>query len=188
MTGLRAFGGAALGLAAVLLSCARPATPPGLAMARAGQAQSVRVLDPSDWRRAIVGRWNVTFVVESVSAATRDAPAVWRTVSNRTLSSHLIVYDSLVQDFPAVGLRRSELPDFRSVLERSLSCSEPDRRVLGVRRTDEGVVVLDFVPEARDCGLRAEVRLGQDSLLGRWHEPSIGLAAAVGRIRLVRQR
>lgn len=190
MTHLRRLGSSAVCLAAVLVGCAGPATPPAnpAAIAPTEQAQSVIVLGASDWRRRLVGRWNVTFIVDSVSVATRDAPAVWRRVANRTLSSQLIVYDTLVQAFPAVGLRRSALPDFRAVLERSLSCSEPDLHVLGLRRLDEGAVGLDFVPEARDCGLRAAVSGSQDSLSGTWHEPSIGLAVAVGRIRLVRQQ
>ena len=190
MTDLRRLGGSFVGVVAALAGCARPASPPArpLALTRSEQLQTVTALGAGDWRRALVGRWNVTFTLDSVSVGARDAPAVWRRVGNQTVSSELIVYDSLVQAFPALGLRRSALPNFRPALERSLSCSEPDLLILGVQRLERGGVGLDFTPEARDCGLRATVSGTQDSLSGRWHEPSIGLAVAVGGIQLVRQR
>lgn len=182
---------AGLAVVALCLGCTRCGSPgakpdgrPPITVA----SRAVARLPSDDWRQLLVGRWIVTFTVDSVAVPVRDAPVAWRATGGRFVSGQLIVEDSLVQGFPASGLRRSALPDFRAVLDRALSCAEPDVGLLAVRRLDGGRLSLDFTPGANDCGVRATVTGDQDSMTGSWYEPSIGMGAAVGRIRLVRER
>lgn len=147
-----------------------------------------RVAEPlssSDWRRALVGRWRVTFVVDSTSLAGSGAPR-WSRPGAPIVVAELIVSDSVIREFPATGLRRSMLPDFAAALGRPLSCSAPDVGILGVRQTEDERTVLDFTPHARDCGLLASVRGTRDSLDGTWWEPSIGMPVSTGRVVMVR--
>jgi len=181
-------GGSVAGIVAALVSCARPAVRPDalLALEEPPKQQSVTVLADDDWRRVLVGSWNTTFVLDSV--ATVAAPDVWRRGASRAASGHLTVYDSLVRAFPAVGLRRSALPNLRRVLGRPLSCSEPDWLMLGVERLPRDRIQLRFTPESNDCGLLAIVSGTQDSLSGKWSEPSLGMPVAVGTVKLTKER
>lgn len=142
------------------------------------RGQQVAVLEPEDWRRAFVGSWHMSFTLTRL-----DGKAVSEQIAGTRHALRVMAVDSFVdRDSFVEGLRRSALPDFRSLLGRPLSCSSRDVGIVRVRRSDSSDLLVDFTPYASDCGISARLTQHADSLVGTWREHSFGNAPAEGTL------
>jgi hypothetical protein len=140
------------------------------------------VIPSTDWRRALVGDWNVEFRLDSVR--TREgSTARWTAGSLRTARGRLRLTDSAGA---RPGILQSSLAvDFASLLGRPMSCFDPPPTATAVEH-DGDVVSLRFTPNAYDCGFSASGALRGDSLVGTWDETSFAGPVVMGRFRMRR--
>jgi hypothetical protein len=147
-------------------------------------APSDVVLDSSDWRRALIGEWTVEFRLDSVRVLDGSGQR-WQAGSLRTTEGTLRLSAGATN---GTGVLASSLEvDFNSLLGRPMSCFDPRPTRTYVDRTDD-TIVLNFTPNAADCGFSASGRPEGDSLVGRWDETSFAGPSVMGRFRMRRVR
>jgi hypothetical protein len=115
-------------------------------------AQTVTSLPADHELGVLVGRWRVEFR--------------WKG-RRELLSGTLEIRDSLVRQFPMIGIRGVLAADFAAAFDWTPPCVDPSHGIIDARiRGSE--VELDFSPGCRDNNLVARGTLSATEVSGRW--------------------
>jgi hypothetical protein len=138
-------------------------------------------LEPDDRRRALVGRWAITFTAETDSRGSPFEVPVPPTNGSLVISDSGVVVDRM-------RLVRSEMhldqePNFAS----RMACWAPGVRPISLSQRAD-TVGIGFTPGVADCGFTARLVLRGDSASGTWSDWTYSGSTVQGRLIMVRRR
>lgn len=128
--------------------------------------------------QTVAGTWHIEFRLDSVREG-----MTWRPSSrNAVASGELVIADEDDES----GLRDATMTvSFVPLLHHEMSCFAPGaQKIRLTKQQDEWLV--QFTPNAADCGFGTILRPAEGALAGKWDETSLIGPVAAGAVTMVR--